>query len=118
MLLWWGQDSKRLPVAVRERMADPGVTILYTSVSLWEVALKARLRGLQNDIGKIARQADAGGLKLLSIQLDHLEALPQVLSHLCDRFDHLIIAQAIVERATVVTSDRMFPRYPSEVIAI
>ncbi len=117
-LFWWGQDNKRLPAHVRERLTDPGVTTFYTMVSLWEAALKTRSRGLSNDVGKIARQADAGGLELLPIRLDHVEALLRVPRHHQDPFDHLIIAQAMVEDATIISSDRMFPRYPIDVISI
>jgi PIN domain nuclease of toxin-antitoxin system len=37
-------------------------------------------------------------------------------SHHADPFDRLIIAQALVEKMTVLTSDRIFEKYPIDVV--
>ena len=37
-------------------------------------------------------------------------------SHHSDPFDRMIIAQAMVEEMTVLTSDRVFEKYPIDVI--
>ena len=55
---------------------------------------------------------------LFSLAVTHLHAVKvyDLPSHHADPFDRLIIAQAIVEEMTVLTSDREFEKYPIDVI--
>jgi PIN domain nuclease of toxin-antitoxin system len=60
---------------------------------------------------------DQGGIRILEIKRKHVEALEK-LSHPVfngkthdDPFDHMLIAQAISERLTLVSSDMKFPYY-------
>jgi PIN domain nuclease of toxin-antitoxin system len=47
--------------------------------------------------------------------MPHVFALENLPSHHKDPFDRLLIAQAIVEDAVLVTGDSMFSRYPINV---
>jgi PIN domain nuclease of toxin-antitoxin system len=49
---------------------------------------------------------------VLTIEPAHLAALAQLPMHHRDPFDHLLIAQAIVEKAVLLSEDRHTLRYP------
>jgi len=51
------------------------------------------------------------GIDLLSIKVDHLSTLTTLPFHHRDPFDRLIIAQAIVEKLTVISLDGAFDAY-------
>jgi PIN domain nuclease of toxin-antitoxin system len=55
---------------------------------------------------------------LRSIAITHLHAVKvyDLPLHHADPFDRMIIAQAMVEQMTVLTSDRVFEKYPIEVM--
>ena len=55
---------------------------------------------------------------LLPMPVTHLHAVKvyDLPSHHHDPFDRLIIAQAIVEEMAILTSDRIFAKYPVNVV--
>jgi PIN domain nuclease of toxin-antitoxin system len=55
--------------------------------------------------------------KLLIIEPAHLLALEGLPSHHRDPFDHLLVAQALAEDATLMTDDRRLSAYPVQVVS-
>ena len=55
---------------------------------------------------------DDSDFNLLSLNIDHLNTLQELHMHHKDPFDRAIIAQAIHENLTVLTSDKIFKKYP------
>jgi PIN domain nuclease of toxin-antitoxin system len=85
---------------------------------LWELAIKAANGKLPRFAAMIAPGLDAlleslreSGLELLPIELSHVLAAGSLPQHHRDPFDRLMIAQAIEEKLTLITSDAIFPRY-------
>ena len=116
-LIWWLSDSPRLRAEARGVIADPGNQILVSAVSLWEVAIKVRIGKLQADISEIEVEIERESFRRISIASEHLRALMSLPQHHRDPFDHLLIAQAISEEATLLTSDRQMTQYALPVIS-
>ena len=57
------------------------------------------------------RELDTGTVTLLPITLEHIDALSRLPDHHRDPFDRLLIAQAIHEGMTLVTSDKTIAKY-------
>jgi PIN domain nuclease of toxin-antitoxin system len=110
-LLWGLSGDSRLGPKTRDLIVDPGNEILFSIVSLWEIAVKIRIGKLEGQIEEIAKAAVVAGMDLLSISVAHLLTLKNLPSHHRDPFDHLLIAQAIVEDAIFVSDDRHVRRY-------
>ncbi|HET9020065.1 MAG TPA: type II toxin-antitoxin system VapC family toxin [Acetobacteraceae bacterium] len=111
-LLWWLADDARLGARARELIADPGNDILVSTVSLWEIVVKARAGKLTADIAEITEAMAREGFAVCSIDTRHLLTLAGLPMHHRDPFDHLLMAQAISEDATFVSDDRHVPQYP------
>ncbi len=116
-LLWWLADDDRLGPEARALIADPATAILVSVVSLWEIVVKQRIGKLRADIAAIARASERQGCTLLPITPAHLRGLAALPTHHRDPFDHLLIAQAIAERARFVTDDRNATAYPVTILA-
>ncbi|MGA9800258.1 MAG: type II toxin-antitoxin system VapC family toxin, partial [Terriglobales bacterium] len=56
------------------------------------------------------------GIRSLSINQNHSLRVYDLPLHHSDPFDRLIIAQAMIEQMTVLTSDRGFEKYSIDVI--
>ena len=113
-LLWWLNDDDALGGRARDLIADSGNEVLVSTVSLWEIVVKARIGKLQADIREMAAAIAENGLSRLDLSVVHLLALdrlPVVPAHR-DPFDHLLIAQAIAEGAVFLTEDRRVSFYP------
>ncbi|MEA3034052.1 MAG: hypothetical protein QOH86_2068 [Sphingomonadales bacterium] len=116
-LLWWLADDARLGADARARIEDEGNTILVSQVSLWEIAIKIGIGKLRVDIGEALTAIHDRGLEELGLRPAHLTTLAALERHHRDPFDHMLIAQAIVEGATLMTEDRRMGDYPVAVIA-
>ncbi len=117
ILLWWLADDQQLATQARDVIADPANDILVSVVSLWEIVVKERVGKLQADITEISDAIARDGFTLLPISLAHLRELTGLPMHHRDPFDHLLIAQAISEQATLLSQDQNILKYPVHVLA-
>ena len=117
LLLWAAGQSGRLPEVVRALLDDPRNEPIFSSASLWEIAIK-------NGLGRDDFQVDArvlrrglldNGYGELPITSEHavaIDGLPPVHK---DPFDRLLVAQSMVEGITLLTSDPLVAQYPAPV---
>lgn len=114
ILLWLLIASRRLTSGVYAALADRQNSVYLSTASTWELAIKASLGKLdvpRNLAAWLPPELDAGGIQLLPIELEHALGVEHLPRHHGDPFDRLLIAQAIAEDLTIVTSDRAFSRY-------
>ncbi|MDO9071926.1 MAG: type II toxin-antitoxin system VapC family toxin [Rubrivivax sp.] len=117
--LWAVTDSERLPL--RAAALILGADDVYVSAaSVWEIAIKHALgRGQMPVSAAQALQAfDDSGYRILSVQASHaarVEALP--LLH-ADPVDRLLVAQALDEPLTLLTSDPAVAAYSEAVLLV
>lgn len=116
ILLWWLSDNPRLARNAGDQIAARSNQVLVSIVSLWEIVVKIRAKKLDADINDIERATGTSGFERLRIDFAHLTVLATLASHHRDPFDHLLVAQAISEKAVFVTHDRMIKRYPVEIL--
>ena len=110
-LIWWFEDSSRIGPRARHLIAAPVNHVVFSIVSLWEIAIKARPGKFHIDVELTNRAALSGGLDPLPISPRHLFALRALPTHHNDPFDHLLIAQSMIEAATLVSDDTRIARY-------
>jgi PIN domain nuclease of toxin-antitoxin system len=117
--IWSLGPSERLTEEARSILLSGQEEIYLSSATSWEISIKLRLGKLSfpeppaNHISQfIARQ----NLRPLSITHAHAQKVYDLPPHHDDPFDRILIAQAIVEDMTILTSDRLFKRYPVEVV--
>ncbi len=108
VLWWWGLDARLTP-ATRDAIALAG-TVLVSAASAWEVAIKQALGRLALR-DPFTAMMDSSGFTELPVTCRHADAVAGLTPHHRDPFDRLLIAQATLERATLVTHDRHFKPY-------
>lgn len=103
-------DRQAVPHDVAEAISDPQAKVLVSAASVWEIAIKRSLGKLR--IGENWRSALTHlEVDHLPVTLEHAAAVEHLPWHHRDPFDRLLLAQAKVEGATLVTSDRTLDRY-------
>jgi PIN domain nuclease of toxin-antitoxin system len=117
VLLWWLDDNPKLGQAARRAIAGAD-TVFVSMASLWEVSVKHRIGKLCVCADEIMERLPVEEFDLLAIDVAHLRVVESFRDapH-NDPFDHLIAAQAIVEKARLVSSDRVMKDYGLPVIA-
>lgn len=107
--LWWRENSRRLTAAARQALRDADV-VWVSAASGWEVAVKQQLGKLRLDQPFAGMVTDSAFTEL-AVTLAHAEHLTALPRHHRDPFDRMLIAQARVEGATLVSHDRAFEPY-------
>lgn len=111
--LWWLLDDAGLPASAR-RAIERATLVYVSSASVWEVAIKQRIGKLPElhlPAAELPALIELSQLAPLSITPAHAAAVASLPAHHRDPFDHLLIAQAQLEKLTLVTSDPQFARY-------
>ena len=119
IFLWWIADDPRLSEKVREIMRNVENRLFLSAASGWEIAIKAklgRIRLPQNPQGFVARQLSANAIESLPIQMSHALHTFALTPYHRDPFDRIIVAQAQLEKLTVLSSDPQIARYDIKVI--
>jgi PIN domain nuclease of toxin-antitoxin system len=109
VVLWWRLDSPRLKRAARRAIATADL-VWVSAASGWEAAIKQGL-GKLDLAGSFAEMVAASDFRELPVTLRHAERVAVLPTHHTDPFDRMLAAQAQLERATLVTHDRLFEPY-------
>ena len=117
LLLWTAGDPKRLSAKARKLINEPTSELFFSAASLWEIAIK---RGLGRDDFKVdvrllRRGLLDNGYNELPVGSEHAVAIDSLPYIHKDPFDRMLIAQAMVEGITLLTSDAVVAQYPGAV---
>ncbi len=110
-LLWWLGDDSKLGMRARGLILDAENEILVSVVSLWEIAVKSRIGKLNVTVEDVLAVLPDQGFERIEITDAHLVALQRLPTHHRDPFDHLLIAQAIAEGASLLSEDEHASQY-------
>ena len=86
-----------------------------SAASAWEIVIKVALGKLRTK-RRPAQAVEDGGFLPLLVTFEHAEAVGRLPPHHTDPFDRLILAAALVEGLTIVSSDDRFLQYGLPVI--
>ena len=116
--IWWDSNPSQLSTAALTALRDSANTVLLGVVSVWEMIIKAQLGKLRHGlpIAALVMRQQANGLELLPVSVEHVLAVDGLPPIHRDPFDRLLICQAIVEEAELVSKDQTFTSYPVRVI--
>jgi PIN domain nuclease of toxin-antitoxin system len=117
LLLWAAGTPERLPIEALRLLEDPETEPVFSAASLWEIAIK---RGLDRpdfvvEPRVLRRGLLDNGYAELPVTSEHavtIGALPPLHR---DPFDRILIAQAMVEGITLLTSDSQVAAYPGPI---
>jgi len=113
IFLWSATGSSQISIALQDRIVE-AEQVYVSLASEWELTIKEHNGKLQAParVGDIFdRYLHATTVQVLEIERSHFRRLAQLPLHHRDPFDRLLIAQALEQDLTVVTSDRIFARY-------
>lgn len=120
LLLWAAGQPERLSKKARSLIEKDEHELFFSSGSLWEIVIK---RSLHRDDFKVdARVLRRGlldnGYSELPIASEHVVAIDGLPQHHKDPFDRVLVAQAIVEGITLLTSDPTVARYGGSIALV
>ena len=117
VLLWAAGAPERLSGHSLELINNRENTLLFSSASIWEITIKSSLGRDDFNIDPYNFRSelfnhDYDELAITGTHALHTLALPGIHK---DPFDRIIIAQAICEEITLLTSDKAVAQYPGPI---
>lgn len=119
VLVWFFADPSRLAPHIIDSLRNESTTILVSVASWWELAIKhslGRLEGVITPEQLRHSWLENDTVVELTIIAPHVLAAAALPHHHRDPFDRLLIAQAKIEQATLVSADGMVNLYEIPVL--
>jgi PIN domain nuclease of toxin-antitoxin system len=117
--IWALLHDHRLSARAKQVLRSDENELVYSLVSLWEIAIKmktGKLNTLGSSVTYVRDEMENYSMQLLPIRYEHVLALETLPAHHSDPFDRLLIAQAITESLPILTHDAVFAAYPVKVL--
>lgn len=114
VLLWWIDDHPALSEAARSLICSPENPVFVSAATFWEIYLKESL-------GKLRLPTDfehrlcSESFEDLPVSAEHARQCGLLPWLHRDPFDRMLVAQAKVERLTLLTADKRIADYGSMV---
>jgi PIN domain nuclease of toxin-antitoxin system len=117
LLVWMVGYPRQLPKDARLAIEDPANEVLFSAISIWEIAIKTSLGkpGFAVDPRLLRRRLLTNGYRELPLFSDHAVAVLHLPAIHKDLFDRILVAQATVEGITLLTSDATIAKYPGPI---
>jgi PIN domain nuclease of toxin-antitoxin system len=120
IFLWALLHDHRLTTKAKLTLTSEENELVFSLVSLWEIAIKIKTGKLQtigSSVAYIRDEMNNYGMELLPIRYEHILRTEYLPSHKHDDpFDRLLIAQALTEDLPILTADRVFRKYGAKTI--
>ncbi|MCK9461742.1 MAG: type II toxin-antitoxin system VapC family toxin [Proteobacteria bacterium] len=115
VLLWWLNDDPELSGRARAAVADGRNVVFVSAASVWEIRIKQALGKLR--LPKSFREVlERQPFMELPVTAEHAHAVFGLPDHHRDPFDRMLVAQAKVERLTLVTRDERMKKYSVAIV--
>jgi PIN domain nuclease of toxin-antitoxin system len=118
ILLWWLNDDPALPDHAAALIADAANEVFVSPMSLWEIAIKARLGRLEADVDEVLAAGLESGFRPLPFTLEHAAEVAKLPGHHRDPFDRALVAQARREPMHLLTHDASIAGYGGNVLLV
>lgn len=117
LLLRAAGPDELLPQRARELTEDPESELVFSVVSIWEVAIKYALRrpDFRTDPAVLRRGLLDNDYTELPVIGEHAVAVASLPPLHRDPFDRILVAQSMVEGIMLLTIDPLVAQYPGPV---
>jgi PIN domain nuclease of toxin-antitoxin system len=107
-----------LPSVARNAMEDPGNELFLSIASPWEMQIKSDLGKLHlhdSVLNLVEFEIDRGAIRLLPLELAHIDELSRLPPIHRDPFDRIIVAQTRCEGMQLISGDGRIRQYGVDV---
>jgi PIN domain nuclease of toxin-antitoxin system len=112
-IIWFFNGDEELSLKAKKMIVDTKNKKFVSIASVWEVAIKLGLKKLVFDgnVSEVAELIELNGFHILPISIDHIVVYETLDLIHRDPFDRILVAQAIVDRLTIITKDEHIQKY-------
>lgn len=116
--IWWHNNPALLSEQVLSLCEDINNELFLSMVSVWEMQIKLQLNKLKlnTPLADMVLLQQNNNINILPITINHVINLNAIPYHHKDPFDRLLIAQATLENAALLSKDTKFQLYPVKTV--
>ena len=115
VLIWALENNPRLSDSAREAIVDGENLVFVSAVSVWEISVKQAM-GKLDVPDNLIEEIQIHRFTPLEINLQYAHLAGRLPAIHKDPFDRMLIAQAILEKLTIVTRDQIMNQYDVTVL--
>ena len=115
-MIWALENNPTLSDGARNSITLSSNVVFVSSISIWEIAIKKNLGKLETP-DNLKEEIELHRFTPLQINFDHAELAGKLPDIHKDPFDRMLIAQAIIEKLTLVSRDKLIARYDVDILA-
>ncbi len=110
VLIWALENNSTLSDNARAAIIDGENLVFISSASVWEISIKKTLGKLKVP-DNLTEEIKLHRFTQLTMNFEHAQLAGELPDIHKDPFDRMLIAQAIIEKLTLVTRDSLFSKY-------
>lgn len=120
ILLWATLESPKMPAAAAALINEPSNKLVFSAASIWEIVIKASLSREDFKVNPelLRKGLLENGYEESPVSSYHALAVSKLPDLHKDPFDRMLIAQAITEGFSLLTSDPVVASYPGPIISV
>ena len=110
VLIWSLENNAALSYNARDAIIDGKNMVFVSAVSVWEISIKKAMGKLKVP-DNLAEEIRLHRFTPLNINIEHANLTGELPAIHKDPFDRMLIAQAMIEKLTLVTEDKLIAQY-------
>jgi PIN domain nuclease of toxin-antitoxin system len=118
VVLWWLADDRNLSPRAIAFIEDDENEFFVSSISVWEIVIKAQLGKIDADVEELRPACVAAGFGSLAFDLDDAVEVAKLPPLHRDPFDRALVAQARCNGLRLLTSDARVMDYGEPVMSL
>jgi len=107
----------RKVASIASLLADSDRAVFYSVINPWELSIK-HAKGKLKVPSNFFETFSTLGFECLPIEESHVQTLRELPPLHDDPFDRMLVAQAKVEKLTLITSDKRLAQYPVKTLLL
>lgn len=116
--LWAIDNHPSLSQKAREAIIDGNNIVFVSAATAWEISIKKAIGKLSLPEGSYLEELALHRFTALDITTEHALAVENLPPHHKDPFDRMLIAQAQIEKLTLITRDEKIKKYDVPIIEV
>jgi len=117
-LLWLSENSSNLSNKALKELRNTENVLSVSIISFWELTIKVNIGKLKTKVSikNLYNQTIKHDIQILQLKYNHINKYETLALHHRDPFDRMIIAQAQIEKMTIMTKDKNFSEYDVSIL--
>src|SRR5689334_22024334 len=117
--IWWESEPSKLSPHALAACQDTTNSLILSVASIWDMQIKLQLGKLNLGLplaNIVENQQEANQVEIMPIRYAHVLELDKLPLHHRDPFERVLVAQANIEGAFLVTADPLIANYSVQIL--